>query len=61
MLNHITVMGRLTRDPELRCTQSGTPVASFPLLATGTIRTRLPASVPPTSSTLWPGAPLGSS
>ena len=29
MLNHITVMGRLTRDPELRHTQSGTPVCSF--------------------------------
>ena len=29
MLNHITVMGRLTRDPELRRTQAGTPVASF--------------------------------
>ena len=29
MLNHITVMGRLTRDPELRHTQSGVPVASF--------------------------------
>ena len=29
MLNHITVMGRLTRDPELRRTQSGVPVASF--------------------------------
>ena len=29
MLNHITVMGRLTRDPELRRTQSGTSVASF--------------------------------
>ena len=29
MLNHITVMGRLTRDPELRRTQSGTPVSSF--------------------------------
>jgi len=31
MLNHITVMGRLTRDPELRRTQSGTAVASFTL------------------------------
>lgn len=31
MLNHITLMGRLTRDPELRYTQSGTPVASFTL------------------------------
>ena len=29
MLNHISIMGRLTRDPELRTTQSGTPVASF--------------------------------
>ena len=29
MLNHITLMGRLTRDPELRYTQSQIPVASF--------------------------------
>ena len=29
MLNLITVMGRLTRDPELRRTTSGVPVASF--------------------------------
>ena len=29
MLNHITIMGRLTRDPELRTTQSGVNVASF--------------------------------
>jgi single-strand DNA-binding protein len=29
MLNHIILMGRLTRDPELRHTQSGTPVATF--------------------------------
>ncbi len=29
MLNSITLMGRLTRDPELRSTTSGTPVASF--------------------------------
>ncbi len=29
MLNHIVLMGRLTRDPELRRTGSGTPVASF--------------------------------
>lgn len=31
MLNHITLMGRLTRDPELRHTQSGTAVTSFTL------------------------------
>ena len=31
MLNHITIMGRLVRDPELRYTSSQTPVASFTL------------------------------
>ena len=31
MLNRIIIMGRLTRDPELRRTQTGTPVASFTL------------------------------
>ena len=31
MLNKIIIMGRLTRDPELRHTQSGTAVASFSL------------------------------
>ncbi|MCD8087262.1 MAG: single-stranded DNA-binding protein [Oscillospiraceae bacterium] len=30
-LNHIDIMGRLTRDPELRYTQTNTPVASFTL------------------------------
>ncbi|MBE6997822.1 MAG: single-stranded DNA-binding protein [Ruminococcaceae bacterium] len=29
MLNHIDLMGRLTRDPELRYTQSQLPVVSF--------------------------------
>ena len=29
MLNHVTMMGRLTADPELRHTQSGIPVTSF--------------------------------
>ena len=31
MLNHIVLMGRLTRDPELRRPQSGVAVASFTL------------------------------
>lgn len=31
MLNNITLMGRLTRDPELRHTPNGVPVASFAL------------------------------
>jgi len=30
-MNQIVIMGRLTRDPELRHTQSGTAVASFSL------------------------------
>ena len=29
MLNHIVIMGRLTRDPELRRTGTGIAVASF--------------------------------
>ena len=31
MLNHIVIIGRLVRDPELRRTGSGTAVASFTL------------------------------
>ncbi|MBO5837028.1 MAG: single-stranded DNA-binding protein [Oscillospiraceae bacterium] len=31
MLNHIVIMGRLTRDPELRRTGSGVAVTSFAL------------------------------
>ena len=31
MLNHITIMGRLTTNPILRRTASGTPVTSFTL------------------------------
>ena len=31
MLNHITIMGRLVRDPELRRTGTGVAVASFTL------------------------------
>lgn len=31
MLNHIVIMGRITKDPELRRTGSGIPVTSFTL------------------------------
>ena len=31
MLNHIVIIGRLTRDPEVRYTQSGTAVCTFTL------------------------------
>ena len=35
MLNKIFIMGRLTRDPELRRTGNGTAVASFTLAVSG--------------------------
>lgn len=40
MLNRIIIMGRLTRDPELRHTQSGTAVASFSLAVDRDFRNR---------------------
>lgn len=38
MLNQITVMGRLVRDPELRMTTSNTPVANFTIACDRDIR-----------------------
>ena len=40
MLNKIFLMGRLTRDPELRHTQTGTAVASFSLAVDRDFRNR---------------------
>ena len=40
MLNHIVLMGRLTRDPELRRTGSGVAVASFSLAVDRDFRNR---------------------
>ena len=51
MLNRIIIMGRLARDPELRRTQSGVPVASFRLAVDRDFKTSLPANAPPTGST----------
>lgn len=57
MLNHIVLMGRLTRDPELRHTGNGTAVASFSLAVDrGTTRAS-PARRRRTSWTSWRGAP----
>ncbi len=30
-MNHVTLIGRLTKDPEVRYTQQGTPVGTFTL------------------------------
>ena len=40
MLNRIILLGRLTRDPELRHTQTGTAVASFSLAVDRDFRNR---------------------
>ena len=50
MLNHIVIMGRLTRDPELRRTGSGIAVASTVTSAAETAAKRKP-----TSSIVLPG------
>lgn len=55
MLNHIVLMGRLTRDPELRYTQSQIPVASFRLAVDRDSAAVTAASGRRTSSTLSPG------
>ena len=41
MLNHIVIMGRLTRDPELRRTGSGVAVASFTEIGRASCRERV--------------------
>lgn len=40
MLNHIVLIGRLVRDPELRYTSNGTPVANFTLAVERNYRNR---------------------
>ena len=55
MLNRIILMGRLTRDPELRRTGSGTAVTSFSLAVDRDFKPS-PAKRKRTSLTSWPGA-----
>ena len=57
MLNHISIMGRLVADPELRYTPKGTPVCSFRIACDRDVKT-LTASTIRTLSTLWRGAAL---
>ena len=40
MLNRIVIMGRLTRDPELRRTQNGTAVTSFSVAGARAVKSR---------------------
>ena len=40
MLNHIVIMGRLTRDPELRRTASGVAVTSFTIAVERDLKTK---------------------
>jgi len=40
LLNHIVLIGRLVRDPELRYTSNGTPVANFTLAVERNYRNR---------------------
>lgn len=54
MLNKWEGMGRLTKDPELRRTPSGTAVATFSIAVDRDFKART-ASGRPTSSTLSPG------
>ena len=38
MINNVTLVGRLTKDPELRYTQSGVPTATFTLAVNRTFK-----------------------
>lgn len=57
MLNKIIVMGRLTHDPELRRTGSGTPVCSFSIACDRDFKSQS-GERRLTSSMWWRGAPL---
>ena len=40
MINRVVLVGRLTKDPELRKTQSGTSVVSFSLAVNRRVQTQ---------------------
>ena len=56
MLNHIVIMGRMVRDPELRQTQSGISVCSFTLACDRDFKSKAERRRR-TSLTAWPGGP----
>ena len=59
MLNEVNLMGRLTKDPELRRTESGVAVTSFRIAVERD--TRMPKDLKPISSTALRGEALLSS
>ena len=61
MLNHIVIMGRFTRDPELRRTGSGIAVASFTVAVDRDFKSGTAMRRKSISSTVWRGARLVSS
>ena len=61
MLNKIFIMGRLTRDPELRRTQSGTAVTSFSLAVDRDYKSQSGEKGDRISSMWWLGAARRSS
>lgn len=61
MLNHIVLMGRLTRDPELRYTGSNVPVASFSIAVDRDFGRGENGEKRPISSTCPPGVRPGNS
>lgn len=58
-MNKIMLIGRLTKDPELRYTQSGSAVASFTLAVNRRLQTRT-GNGKPISSTVLHGRNLPS-
>ena len=55
MLNHITIMGRMVRDPELRRTEAALLLPDLLLPLTGTSKAAVPTRKRSTLSTALPG------
>ena len=58
MLNKVILMGRLTRDPELRFTQSNIAVTSFSIAVDRNYKSRVNSRRLPILSILLPGVEL---
>lgn len=56
MINKIFLMGRLTRDPEMRHTQNGTAVASFSIAVDRDFKDKQSGEKVTDFVDMWPGA-----